>query len=104
VDLPGRFPWPRGSAAAHFLGFYIRIPPCACLSVCLSVVNAIQMNHVTRYVCFHPPSGSIARIDQGLLIVEAVRSHRHTTLDMTPLDEGSARRRDLYLTTHSTDR
>jgi hypothetical protein len=27
---------------------------------------------------------------------------RHTTLGMTPLDEGSARRRDLYLTTHNT--
>jgi hypothetical protein len=26
----------------------------------------------------------------------------HTTLGMTPLDEGSARRRDLYLTTHNT--
>ena len=27
---------------------------------------------------------------------------RHTTLGRTPLDEGSARRRDLYLTTHNT--
>ena len=27
---------------------------------------------------------------------------RHTTFDRTPLDEWSARRRDLYLTTHST--
>jgi hypothetical protein len=27
---------------------------------------------------------------------------RHTTLDRTPLDEWPARRRDLYLTTHST--
>jgi hypothetical protein len=27
---------------------------------------------------------------------------RHTTLARTPLDEGSARRRDLYLTTHNT--
>jgi hypothetical protein len=26
---------------------------------------------------------------------------RHTTLGRTPLDEGSARRRDLYLTTHN---
>jgi hypothetical protein len=29
-------------------------------------------------------------------------SLRHTTLGMTPLYEGSARRRDLYLTTHNT--
>ena len=28
-------------------------------------------------------------------------THRHSTLCMTPLDEGSARRRDLYLTTHN---
>ena len=27
---------------------------------------------------------------------------RHTTLGKTPLDERSARRRDLYLTTHTT--
>ena len=29
---------------------------------------------------------------------------RHTTLDRTPLDEGSARRRYLYLTTHNTNK
>ena len=29
---------------------------------------------------------------------------RHTTLDRTPLDEWSARRRDLYLTTHNTQK
>jgi hypothetical protein len=28
---------------------------------------------------------------------------RHTTFGRTPLDEGPARRRDLYLTTHNTD-
>jgi hypothetical protein len=27
---------------------------------------------------------------------------KHTTLGRTPLDEGPARRRDLYLTTHNT--
>jgi hypothetical protein len=43
-------------------------------------------------------------VGQGLLIIEASRSHslRHTTLGRTPLDEWSARRRDLYLTTHNT--
>jgi hypothetical protein len=35
----------------------------------------------------------------GRLIFEASRSHfRHTTRGRTPLDEGPARRRDLYLT------
>jgi hypothetical protein len=43
-------------------------------------------------------------LGQVLLIVEDSRSHsvRHTTLDRPPLDEWSARRRDLFLTTHNT--
>jgi hypothetical protein len=43
-------------------------------------------------------------VGQGLLIVEASHDHTqtHTTLGRTPLDEWSARRRDLYLTTHDT--
>ena len=43
-------------------------------------------------------------MDQGLLIIEALRPHSvtHTTLGKTPLDEWSARRRDLYLKTHNT--
>jgi hypothetical protein len=44
----------------------------------------------------YPPVG------QGLLIIAASRSHsRQTPLGRTPLDEWSARRRDLYLTKHS---
>ena len=41
---------------------------------------------------------------QGPFILEALRSHsfRQTTVGRTPLDESSARRRDLYLTTHNT--
>ena len=41
---------------------------------------------------------------QGLLIQEVSRTHtkRLTTVGRTPLDESSARRRDLYLTTHNT--
>jgi len=31
-----------------------------------------------------------------------IHDHRHTTLGRIPLDEWSARRRDLYLTTHNT--
>jgi hypothetical protein len=39
----------------------------------------------------------------GRLIVRGftITLFRHTTLGRTPLDEGSARRRDLYLTTHN---
>ena len=43
----------------------------------------------------------------GLSLLVSSRSHdhthlRHTTVGRTPLDEGSARRRDLYLTSHNT--
>jgi len=43
-------------------------------------------------------------VGQGLLIHEVSRSHtkRRTTVGSNPLDEGSAHRRDLYLTTHNT--
>jgi hypothetical protein len=43
-------------------------------------------------------------VDQGLLIVEASQPHsiRHTTLGISPLDEWSAQRRDLYLTIDNT--
>jgi len=43
-------------------------------------------------------------VDQGLFIIVDSWSHSvtHTTLGKTPLDEWSARRRDLYLTTHNT--
>jgi len=38
------------------------------------------------------------------LLYEVPRSHSvgHTTLVRTPLDEGSAPRKDIYLTTHNT--
>jgi hypothetical protein len=41
--------------------------------------------------------------DRGIdiLMVSKSRTVRHGTLGKTPLDEGSARRRDLYLTTHN---
>ena len=39
---------------------------------------------------------------RGLLILEVSRSHTMTPVGRTPLDEWSARRRDLYLTTHNT--
>jgi len=43
-------------------------------------------------------------VGKSLLIIEASRSHSVTqiTVGRTPLDEWSARRRDLYLTTHSS--
>jgi len=43
-------------------------------------------------------------VGHGLLILEVFLDHtqRRTTVGRTPLDELSARRRDLYLTTHDT--
>jgi hypothetical protein len=43
------------------------------------------------------PSGTGPPHHQGFTI-----TLRHTTLGRTPLDEGPARRRDLYLTTHNS--
>jgi hypothetical protein len=101
VNLVGRFPWPRGSAAARLMGFCVRIPPCAWMSVCCEC----STDDPRKTVCLLPrPNGSTAPVGQSLLIVEVVRSHRHTALDITPLDEGSARRTDLYLITHNTDK
>jgi len=41
-------------------------------------------------------------VGQGLLFIQTSLSLRNTTLGMTPLDEGSARCRDLCLTTHNS--
>jgi hypothetical protein len=35
-------------------------------------------------------------------VISFDHTERHTTVGRTPLDEGSARRTDLYLTTHNT--
>ena len=50
--------------------------------------------------------GSTALVDLGLFVVEVSRSHsiRHRTLGRTPPDDGSARRRDLFLESHNTDK
>jgi len=53
-----------------------------------------------------PPAHDTAAppVGQGLLVIEASFSHsfRHTTLGRTPLEEWSARRRNLNLTAHNT--
>jgi hypothetical protein len=41
-------------------------------------------------------------VGQGLLVVDAWRSHSDITLGMNPLDEWSAQHRDLYLTKYNT--
>jgi hypothetical protein len=44
------------------------------------------------------PLGGLGR----LIFRDFTITLRHTTLGRTPLDDGPARRRDLYLTTHNT--
>jgi hypothetical protein len=54
----------------------------------------------TYTYCAPPPLPTAVWV--GLLTVEASRSHSDTPVCRAPLDEWSARRRDLYLTTHNT--
>jgi len=39
---------------------------------------------------------------QGLRIIVASVTLKNTTISRTPVDESSARRKDVYLTTHNT--
>jgi hypothetical protein len=68
-----------------------------CFYFLVSVVDIILYSNMTFF--YH---GSSALVGLDLLIVEVSRSHSDThTLGRTSLDEGSARRRNLYLTTHN---
>ena len=72
--------------------------------------NTLPCNSVVRRLSvalcetgsLQPHSPHPLPVGQGLLIHEVSRSHWHTTFGRTPLDEWSARRRDLYLTIHNT--
>jgi hypothetical protein len=48
-----------------------------------------------------PLSGARALVDLGLLKLRFLNTFRHSRVDGTPLDEGSAPRRELKLTTHT---
>ena len=61
------------------------------------VLVAERAGHVNRLHGPTAPSGPEPPLCRSFTI-----TLRHTTLDRTPLDEWSARRRDLYLTTHNT--
>ena len=88
--------------------------PLDCATVAFSVWHVVYLYVHTcmdAYVClfswrynplwlyFHSPVAGFS-----LLVFKVSWSHtqRHTTLGRTPLDERSARRRDLYLTKHNT--
>jgi hypothetical protein len=70
-----------------------RIQEIAFLSMSFVAALSIFSNGATA------PSGPGSPHYRGFTI-----TFRHTTLGRNPLDEWSARRRDLYLTTHNTDK
>jgi len=60
---------------------------------------------ITAYItwCIYPPPGATAPSGPGPPHYQGFTiTLRHTTLGRTPLDEWSAQRRHLYMTTHST--
>jgi hypothetical protein len=63
---------------------------------------ATQLSFAPSLVCFQWPNSPC--LGQSLFITEASPSHSiwHTLFGRTPLDEWSARYRDLYLITHNT--
>jgi hypothetical protein len=65
----------------------------------------LKISQSYRYVpnSEHTSTAQQFLVDQILLIIQASRSYsvRHTKVDRIPLDERSAQRRDLYLTTHN---
>ena len=74
--------------------------PQTCLGALLHLLSHKTSKFLSLFFLLaqQPPVG------QGLLIHEFSRSHtqRSTTVGRTPLDDWSARRRDLYLTAHDT--
>jgi hypothetical protein len=71
--------------------------------MCFDLIGRHQGSVITS----SPPPPPMARQPLeglGRLIFRGftITHFRHTTVGRTPLDEGSARRRDLYLTTHNT--
>jgi hypothetical protein len=77
--------------------------PTSEVDICLAIQRCWQ-NFIEIGVSFLS-YGSTALYGPGPpRFVEVSWSHilRHTTVGRTPLDEGPARRRDLYLTTHNT--
>ena len=77
-------------------------------STCRGLLSHVRFNmalycvrspHVHGYVCFWRDSHQWARASSFTRFLD--HTQRRTTVGKTPLDEWSARRRDLYLTTHN---
>jgi len=91
---------------------------CVCVCVCVCVCGLKSILAIIL-ICFHaicsllwmvpsfnppPQMAQQALVGQSLLVIDNSRSHIDTphTLGRTPLDEWSARRRDLHQTKHIT--
>jgi hypothetical protein len=74
---------------------------------CMGLLDVTGIYYVCKYQSIRfsfPPMAPQPLGGLGRLIFRGftITLYRHTTLGRTPLDEWSARRRDLYLTTHNT--
>jgi hypothetical protein len=74
--------------------------PSSAFETPLPLQPLLSFNHELFFL-FLPPLPTHCR-SRGLLL--HMITLRHTILGRTSLDEGSARRRDLYLTTHNTQK
>jgi len=73
------------------------------LSLVSIVTTSLHIPISFKDLLFPHPVVQEPLVGQGLLIVEASRSHSDThTLSWSPLDEWPGRRRDPYLATHNT--
>ena len=84
---------------------YVLFPFCAWICgsyfifLCSCALSVLALGVICQFVCFwrNSPQWATASLFTGLLD----HTQRSTTHGKTPLDEWSARRRDLYLTTHN---
>ena len=77
------------------------LSPCAQSTPISSRISVNHFNHLGNGVIFLPWHNS-PQWDKAFSLSRIHDHSRHTTLGRTPLYELSARRRDLYLTTHNT--
>ena len=73
------------------------------LSLKVNIFDSLcRHTKICLYVCFWSDSRQWATASSFTRFVFLDHTQRHTAVGRTPLDEWSARRRDLYLTTHNT--
>jgi len=68
----------------------------------INIISKHANTETVVFVCFWLGDLKWARASSFVRFLD--HNQRLTTFGRTPLDEWSARRRDLYLTTHTTDR